>query len=256
MKFLKRIPPLISIFILISWIPAWAVRPFITDDARVTPASTFLTETSLRFDSRRYQNLTLLALGLSNKWEWTVGFTDGFMTKEEDDPWKFSVAGPLLQIKYLIKEQKGVHGIPAFGIAAGVIPPWGAGSSNFAPADWSEFIYLMMSKSFSSDPERLNLHVNVGATNTHRPGGLEQEVTWGVGLQYHLFRNILFGVTEIVSGDPYGISTGAIYQIGLRFFISERMQLDTSFGSGIRGDPRPESFFGFGFRFFTNPLWK
>lgn len=254
MKFFKRILPLIPIFILISSIPAWAVRPFITDDARVTPARTFLTETSLRLDSQRYQNLTLFGLGLSNKWEWTVGFTDGVMTKEEDDPWKFSVAGPLLQMKYLFNEPKGA--IPAFAAAAGVSPPWGIGSQSFPPSDWSEFLYFMASKSFSSHPERLNLHVNVGATNTHHPDGLEQSITWGIGVQVHLFRDTVFGLSEIVSGDPYGVSSGAVYQVGLRFFLSDQMQLDTSFGSGMWGNPRPGSFFGFGIRFFTDPLWK
>ncbi len=247
-----------SIFcsVLFAASSASAVRPFITDDARVAPAGTFLTEASLRLDSSRYQNLTLFALGLSNKWELTIGFTDGVLTQPEDDPWKFSVAGPLVQAKYLFNEQKGVHGMPAFGIAAGLTPPWGLGSKNFAPSDWSEFVYLMMSKSFSEHPERLNLHINLGATNTHHPDGMEQALTWGVGLQYHLFRDTVFGVTEIVSGDPYGVSKGAVYQIGLRFFISERMQLDTSFGSGLWGNPRPGSFVGFGFRFSTDPLWK
>ena len=246
---------LISLFVSIPFHSAFAVRPFITDDARVTPAHTFLTETSLRLDENRFQNLNLFALGFTDKLEGTIGFTDGFLLNEEQGPThRFSVGGPLLQLKYLFNEQKGE--IPAFAIEAGANPPWGFGSQGFYPSAWSQFLVFLMSKSFSEHPEHSNLHVNVGLTNTNHPAkASEQELIWGIGLQYHLFRDVLYGVAEIASGDPYGVSQGAVYQIGLRFFIHKRMQLDTTYGSGLWGDPRPGWFLGFGFRFFTNPLW-
>jgi hypothetical protein len=245
------------LFVCIPFRPAFAVRPFITDDARLTPEHTFLTETSLRLDQNRFQNLTLFALGFSNQLEGTIGFTDGILLKDDDNTaYRFSLAGPLLQLKYLIHEQQGEDDFPAFGVEAGASAPYGLGSQNFHPPRWSEFFVGMMSKSFSSHPEHLNLHINVGFTNSHFPEGkMGQEFVWGIGLQYHLFRDFIYGVTEILSGDPYGVSSGAVYQIGLRFFISDRMQLDTSYGSGLWGDPRPGWFLGFGFRFFTNPLW-
>ena len=257
MRFLMILVTLILILVFIPFDSAFAVRPFITDDARVTPAHTFLTETSLRLDENRFQNLTLFGLGFTDKLEGTIGFTDGILLKDEEGTaYQFSIAGPLLQLKYLFNEQKGKHGIPAFGIAAGVNPPWGLGSTNFPPQSWSEFCFLLMSKAFSSHPEHFNLHVNLGATNTHNPDGkMSQEVTWGIGIQYHLFRDVIYGITEVVSGDPYGVSAGATYQVGLRFFISKQMQLDASYGAGIWGDPRPGWFLGFGFRFFTDPLW-
>ncbi len=257
MKLLPVAITLILIFVLASCKPALAVRPFITDDARVTPGHTFLTETSLRLDQNRFQNLTLFALGFTDKLEGTLGFTDGVLLKDEGGTaYQFSLAGPLMQLKYLINEQQGKDGLPAFALEAGASAPYGLGSQNFHPQVWSEFFVAMMSKSFSSHPEHLNLHINVGFTNSHFPEGkMGQEFVWGIGLQYHLFRNFLYGVTEIVSGDPYGVSSGAVYQVGLRFFLSDRMQLDTSYGSGIWGDPKPGWFLGFGFRFFTNPLW-
>ncbi len=248
------IPILLFLLAGIPCPPAFAVRPFITDDARVTPGHTFLTETSLRLDQNRFQNLTLFALGLTDQLEATIGFTDGVLLAEEQGAtYRFSVGGPLVQLKYLFNEQRGW--LPAFAVEGGANAPWGLGSRGFYPAGWSEFLVIMMSRSFSEHPERLNLHVNLGATNTHQFDHMEQDVVWGVGLQYHLFREIVYGVSEIVSGDPYGVSKGAVYQIGLRFFLSDRMQLDTSYGSGLWGSPRPGWFLGFGFRFFTNSLW-
>jgi hypothetical protein len=257
MKYLRLPIILISVFVLVPFNSAFAVRPFITDDARVTPSHTFLTETSLRLDQNRFQNLTLFALGFEDKLETTIGFTDGFLIKDDEGTaYQLSAAGPLLQLKYIFHQQKGKDGFPALGVALGVNPPWGLGGKNFPPPSWSEFCFLLISKSFSSHPEHLNLHLNLGMTNTHHSDKkMEQEVTWGVGLQYHLFKDTVYGVTEIVSGDPYGISSGAVYQVGLRIFISEKLQLDTTYGSGAWGNPRPGWFVGFGLRFFTNPLW-
>ena len=151
------------ILIISGYHPAFAVRPFITDDARTTPKHTFLTEGSLRFDENRFQNLMLFALGITDALEGTIGFTDGFLRHGEEG--RYSLAGPLLQIKYLFTDQKGY--IPAIGAAIGVAPPWGAGNKDFAPLNWSEFGYLMVSRSFCSHPERLNLHLNIGGTITH-----------------------------------------------------------------------------------------
>jgi hypothetical protein len=242
---------------LVPFNSAFAVRPFITDDARVTPSHTFLTETSLRLDQNRFQNLTLFALGFEDKLELTVGFTDGFLIKDDEGTaYQLSVAGPLMQIKYIFNQQKGKDGFPSLGMALGASAPWGLGSKNFHPPSWSEFGVLLLSKSFSSHPEHLNLHLNLGMTNTHPPDKkMEQEVTWGIGLQYHLYKDTVYGVTELVSGDPYGISSGAVYQVGLRIFISDQLQLDTTYGSGAWGNPRPGWFVGFGLRFFTKPLW-
>lgn len=257
MKLLPVTITLILISVLAPCESALAVRPFITDDARVTPEHTFLTETSLRLDQNRFQNLTLFALGFTNKLEGTIGFLDGILLNEERGATgQFSFSGPLLQLKYLFNEQKGKEGIPAFAVEAGANPPWGFGSQGFHPSAWTQFLVFIMSKAFSDRPEHFNLHVNLGLTNVNHPGkASEQEVVWGVGIQYHLFRDILYGVTEVLSGDPYGVSSGAVYQVGFRFFISDRMQLDTSYGAGIWGDPRPGWFLGFGFRFFTHPLW-
>ena len=119
MKFTRMFIYLIIVFVLFPANSVWAVRPFITDDARVTPAHTFLTETSLRMDSNRYQNLTLFALGVTSKLEATVGFTDGVLVKDDGgQTWQMSAAGPLVQMKYLFKEQKGVDGFPAVGTRA------------------------------------------------------------------------------------------------------------------------------------------
>ncbi len=253
----RTIVYLILIALLFPCRSADAVRPFITDDAQVTPAHTFLTEASLRLDQNRFQNLMLFALGLTERLEGTVGFLDGILLdQEEGATGRFSASGPLLQLKYLIHEQKGKDGIPSFAVEAGAIAPWGFGSRGFYPDAWSQFLVFMMSKSLSDHPEHFNLHVNIGITNVNHSGKpSEQEVVWGLGTQFHLYRDVIYGVGEIVSGDPYGVSSGAVYQVGFRFFASERMQFDATYGSGIRGDPRPGWFMGVGFRFFTNPLW-
>ena len=82
-KHVKFIPAiatmLVSVFLNLSAPQqALAVRPFVTDDARVVGDKLFLLETSLKGDNGRLQNLNLLAYGPSERLELTVGFVDGF----------------------------------------------------------------------------------------------------------------------------------------------------------------------------------
>jgi hypothetical protein len=80
-----------------------AVRPFVTDDARVVGKDMAQLETSLHWDNARLQNTNFLAYGASEKLELTLGFVDGVFLEGEDS-WKMSIAGPLAQAKYLFTE--------------------------------------------------------------------------------------------------------------------------------------------------------
>lgn len=224
--------------------PAEAVRPFITDDARITDKGSFLIETSLRLDSDRAQNLNVLSYGFSERLEIGLNFMDGVMLKD-DTNYRPSVAGPGLQMKYLFGDGVGIH-FPSIAVAAGFTSPNGAGSVNFKPSDWSEYVYLCISKALVNHPENLNMHINIGLNHSEGPGH-PTTAAWGLGFQIHMVGKT-FLCTEVFAGDPYAITPGAIYQIGLRYFISDKMQLDASTGHGLWGEPALGGFLGLGFR--------
>ena len=223
---------------------ALAVRPFITDDARIASPQEFQVETSIRVDKERFQNLNVISLGVLDKLEASLNFIDGFML-EDETKYNLSIAGPGFQLKYLFTDGK-TSAFPGIALVAGFVPPWGAGSETFTPPSWSNYAYLAVTKYFFKDWESLNLHVNLGFTNTYEDK-VKTNTSWGIGVQGHLFDK-LYLCTEVFAGDPYAITPGALFQVGLRYFISDRMQIDVSTGRGLYGDPMLDYYAGFGFR--------
>ena len=229
--------------------PAMAVRPFVTDDARVVGKDLFLLETSLKRDKTRLQNLNLLAYGPTDNLELTLGFSDGFLL-EGDNARKASIAGPLAQAKYLFT-QGTTNGYPGVALVAGGGAPYG--SSEFAAPSWSQFAYLALTEAFG-DKERILIHVNVGISHAKPDDTWKYAMTWGVGTQIRLVGGLHY-VGEIFHGDPYSGDTGGSFQTGFRYFVSDRIQIDATGGSGFWGDNKPETFFGCGIRFIFDPPW-
>ena len=229
--------------------PALAVRPFVTDDAGVVGKNLFLLETSVHRNSTALTNLTLLAYGLTEKVELTLGFADGYLLQGEDS-WRFSVAGPLGQVKYLLKEPTP-NGYPGIAFVVGFGTPYG--SQGFADPSWSQFAYLAFTESLG-EKDRVLIHFNIGVNYSKPDDYWRYATTWGIGTQIRL-RGGLHYVGEIFHGDPYAGDAGGAYQTGVRYFISERMQLDATFGSGLWGDNKPETFLGCGLRVIFAPPW-
>jgi len=62
----------------------------------------------------------------------------------------------------------------------------------------------------------------------------------------------------VISGDPYVPLTGLAYHVGFRHFVNDYVQLDLTFGNGIRGTrisgkEQMPFWFGFGARFVIDP---
>ena len=222
--------------------PALAVRPFVTDDAAVVGKNLLLLETSLRRDKERLQNLTILSYGPTEELELAVGFTNGVFL-EGDNSWKYSVAGPLAQAKFLLTEGKS-NGYPGVALVVGAGAPYG--SNDFGNPSWSEFVYLAFTESLG-EKERILIHANIGINNSKPDDAWKYATTWGIGTQIRLFGGLHY-VGEIYHGDPYAGDAGGAFQTGIRYFVSELIQIDATGGSGLWGDNRPEPFFGCGVR--------
>ena len=222
---------------------AWAVRPFVTDDAAVVGAKLTLLETSLRWDKTRFQNMNLLAYGPTEKLELTAGFIDGFLTEAEDATGKFSIAGPLAQAKYLFKEPTP-NGLPGIAGVVGFNTPYG--TNNFGNASWGEFAYLAVTQSLGED-DRVLIHGNVGTAYGKPEDTWTTIYTWGIGTQIRVIGG-LNAVAEIFSGDPYSQASGRAFQTGFRYFVSRWIQADATVGSGLRDSPEIDTWAGCGIR--------
>jgi hypothetical protein len=236
----------IFMLILTTAGPVMAVRPFITDDARISSPGEIAIETSLRIDKERFQNLNVISFGIIKNLEGSFNFIDGFM-REDKTKNILSIAGPGFQLKYLFTDGK-TSSFPATGLAAGASPPFGWGSDSFANSSWSNYVYLAVTKFFFKDQEKLNLHINMGFNNSYEERRINTSWSWGVGVQMHLL-NKLYLCTEIYQGDPYAITPGALYQVGLRYFLSSNIQMDMATGKGLYGDPMLGQYFSCGLRY-------
>jgi len=248
---LNKKSAMLGLFLFFTLFPcqALAVRPFVTDDARVVGKRLFLVETSLRRNSSVLSNTTILSYGPTEKTEIAIGFDNGFILEGEDS-WKYSVAGPLGQVKYLFTEGTP-NGYPGVAIVIGTHSPYG--TNNFNSPSWNHFAYLALTESFG-EKERVLIHANIGVNYSKPDEYWRYATTWGVGTQIRLLGGWHY-VGEIFHGDPYAGDAGGAFQTGLRYFISERVQIDATGGSGLWGDKKPDTFFGCGLRVVFDPPW-
>jgi len=252
-SFHSGVTAIVLLVILMIANPVMAVRPFITDDARIASPKEFQIESSLRVDQERFQNLNVFSFGIIKNLEGSFNFIDGFMLEDETKG-KVSIAGPGFQLKYLFADGK-TSNFPATALVVGASPPYGLGSETFANPSWSSYTYLAVTKFFFKDLETLNLHINIGINNSYEEGGVKSSLSWGVGIQSHLIHKLYF-CAELFQGDPYAITPGALYQVGFRYFISDNMQMDIATGKGIYGDPMLGQYFSCGIRFVFDKYTK
>ncbi len=225
--------------------PAFAVRPFVTDDARVVGYHLMQLETSVRYDKDEFTNLNLVAFGPTENSEVTLGFSHGFPLEMESNR-SYSIVGPLMQFKYLFWDAKP-NAYPGMAVAVGALPPWGKG--DFKQQTWSEFVYLAFTESLF-DKEAVLVHANIGVSTTN-PAAVG---TWGLGTQIRLIGG-LHGVLEMFYNDPYAGKTGGAYQAGFRQIVTDNLQIDMTIGGGFFGSEQMPTFFGMGLRIVSDRLW-
>lgn len=226
---------------------AHAIRPFITDDARVVGGRLVQLETWWRRDKNGLQHWALGAVGPNEHVELTLGGVQG--NSKGDGPTVYSVNGPLLQAKALIAAAHP-NSWPGFAMAGGAVPPFGRGG--FPPPGWSGFAYVAVTESLF-DHERLLLHLNVGFSAVDSIKLDPFRGTWGVGSQLRLAAG-LHAVAEVFSGDPYAEGSGGAVQTGLRYIFNDHIQLDATIGHGVFGDILP-LWATSGVRLVSSPLW-
>lgn len=225
--------------------PALAVRPFITDDARVVGRRQAQMETWTRGDRGAFQHWALASYGPIEPLELTIGAVHG-VTYEHGR--EYSIAGPLMQAKFLLRKPK-TSSWPGVAVSAGAFAPVGNGA--FRPSGWDSFVYAALTESLMED-DRILLHGNAGFVNSSIGG---RTPTWGAGSQIRIHGGF-HAVSEVFSGDPYAESSGVAFQAGFRHFISEYIQIDATVGSGMSGQPRLPVWATVGLRLVTPPLGR
>lgn len=221
---------------LLVMAPAWAARPFVTDDARLTTAGSCQLESWTRTYEQRHEFWALPACNPGGNLEFTAG---GGRTREDGAP-----AGTdyVLQLKTLFRplESDGW----GWGLALGRMQP--PGSQPGPNQLGSTYAYLPFSAAFGRD--RYILHANLGWLRdraSHQDRG-----TWGLGLEYYPVPRLA------VIAESFGDDRAKPYwQTGLRYsIIPDLLQVDTTVGQQHDGG-RPGRWVSFGVRWTPERLF-
>lgn len=235
---------LIAVFVALAALaafaatPAHAVRPFITDDAAIIGHQRMEVANWLYADKESLQIWHSLNYGLTPWVELTVAGFHGALQSADGEHWKYAFTAPLLQAKFLLHDYEP-NGLPGVTFAVGSDLPWGNepfdGESFKAPG-YGAFSFVSVTQCIGADEEVL-LHGQIGGTYVRDDGENRTGLVWGLGTQYRIYKG-LHGVAELINGDPYAEgSSGFMYQIGFRQFITNDFQIDLAYGSGVGGNP-------------------
>jgi len=225
---------------------AYAIRPFVTDDARVVGGRLAQMETWVIGNRHEIVHNALGAIGPTDWLEITTGFSQGGSHNGTDNA--YSITGPLFQLKALAHEAKP-GAWPGVAFAVGVLPPFGHGS--LTPQNTGGFGYMAVTQSLFNDD--LLLHANIGIAASDEKPYWSSITTAGFGFQAHAIDR-LYAVAEVYRGDPYEpLMTDAASQAGFRYLLNENIQFDGTLGSTISGEL--DQWWTFGIRIVSDALW-
>ncbi len=215
---------------------AFAARPMITDDARVTDANGCQIETWLRVEPAAPRATEFWALPACNPLG-NLEMTLGGATRRIDGLSRQSTIQAQLKTILLPLTTDGF----GMGLAAGVLSKRAPDAA--ANLSDNSYVYVPMSQAFFND--RLVLHVNVGASYDRNEKKTLR--TWGIGSETALTSRVY------LIAETFGETGSAPYRHGgFRFWlIPNRLQLDTTVG--MRAGDRDSRWASIGMRVLFPP---
>lgn len=210
----------ILLALLLQGQAAWAARPFMTDDARLTTEGSCQLESWTRHYSHRYENWALPACNPTGNFEVTAG---GGRFSADGQP---NTHDHVLQAKTLFREMKTNDW--GWGLAIGRF--WHP-SPVPGPNNWgNNYLYLPLSVSTRDD--RLVFHANLGWMQDRQTR--LQSATWGAGVEYWANNRVML-IAESFGDDRQN----PFVQAGLRLSVLPGLfQIDATRGTQMGGSGR------------------
>ncbi|WP_367156054.1 hypothetical protein [Methylomonas sp. HYX-M1] len=214
---------------------AFAARPFVTDDARLTTGGSCQLESWLRIYPDSQEIWALPACNPTGNLEFTIG---GGVAKYEGES---TTNDYVFQAKTLLRRLETNDWGLGLGIGTILHPEINPGPNQLG----NTYAYIPLSVSLSDD--KLIIHANVGWLKD-KASGLNT-ASWGIGAELKLHPNWL-GIAETY-GDNHGNAYG---QTGVRYSVIPNLfQIDATFGLQI-SDPDKAHWISFGIRYTPDKL--
>ena len=221
-----------------------AVRPFITDDARVTDKGTLALETFAELSTSEgrtpaYSFHSLQSWGLTNRLELSTGDIGG-----EYHEGRFTPHDLVFQPKILLFQSFGA--IPSISAAAGLVAPISGNRQLWNTYVMGHVSWFLFRPPDSPDPfdYRLAIYLNVGTKGRYDagPGRHTSKPYWAAGFEVGTFVRQVRFLAETFNGDPFEFSEEfPAYQTGFRWYKSPNVQMDMTFlgaNADHTGDPQ------------------
>ncbi len=202
--------------LLLVWcltLPAWAARPFVTDDARLTTAGSCQLESWMRVYRESRETWALPACNPGGHLEFTAG---GGHARADGQA---GTSDYVFQLKTLFRPLDADGW--GWGLAVGrvVHPETRPGPSQLG----NTYAYLPLSASFGGG--RWVMHANLGWLRDR--GSRDHRGTWGLGGEFYPHPRLA------LVAESFGDDAGKPYwQTGLRYsIVPELLQVDTTVGA-------------------------
>ena len=219
----RSLLPIICVMLFYSS-QAHAVRPFVTDDARIVDYGQVETESwieSTKVDGKWNPAPAINGIGSTSVNDWLqilIGTGTGL-----DSDGNSGVSNPLLSAKVLLKAADEA-GSP--GYAVSYTSTFDSGQGSFQESGKVQSIVGMTTYRLFED--RLNIHINLGLRTDKERGQVSStRPLWGMGIDVESFSPKSRFVFEVFSGDPLTLNAPRYAtQIGMRYLHSDYMQFD------------------------------
>jgi len=215
---------------------AFAARPFMTDDARITTDHSCQLESWLRVYPKSTELWALPACNFTGNLEITAG---GGHARYDESP---SSNDYVLQAKTVLKTLE----TGGYGIALAVGKTQHPGSDLGPNGLGNTYAYVPVSFSFLED--KALVHTNLGWLRDRLTE--RDNLTWGVGSEYAIYKRLS------LMAETFGDNRASpFWQAGIRtFLVPDRVQIDGTVGKQWNGD-RDTRWFSIGIRLTPDRLF-
>lgn len=217
-------------------LPAWAARPFVTDDARLTNAGSCQLESWARIYPDSRETWALPACNPTGNLEFTFG---GGVAKSDGEQ---ATNDYIFQLKTLFRPLESNDW--GWGVGVGTVrhPSINPGPNQFG----NTYAYIPVSASLFDD--KVIIHTNFGWLRER--SSERDSFTWGIGAEFRV------GSQLLAIAETFGDNNNQPYwHLGARYsIIPERVQIDATFGQQFDG-PRSGRWVSFGIRLTPDRLF-
>ena len=244
----RKIYLILAVLTMLAVPRVLAVRPFITDDAALSGFRRSELASWIFAGKSGTEIWHSANIGLADWAELTIAgiWGNGKHESNGETIKKLSYTLPLVQAKFLFRSYEP-NGLPGIGMAVGADMPWGKGA--FVSDGYAAFGCLLLTQCFGKE-ENVLIHAQAGGTYLKNKESKKKlsGLVFGLGTQVKVYKGFHL-IGEVVNGDPYEHGAGSMYQLGIRQFVSDKLQFDCAFGNGFNGASKDSSWFTAGFRY-------